>query len=132
MTDSTSIRHLFDQIGFGAAYRDGDELVVELPVAPHVVNTKGGIQGGLIATLIDVVAGQHVISGRTANSGVVTSDMNIRYLRPITTGIARARARTVHSGRRSVIVQVDVYGTDPAELAVVATVNFANVVNTTA
>lgn len=27
--------------------------MVELPVAPHVINTNGGLQGGLLATLVD-------------------------------------------------------------------------------
>ncbi|NED59556.1 PaaI family thioesterase, partial [Streptomyces sp. SID10244] len=51
--------------------------------------------------------------------------MNIRYLRAVTTGVASARSRIVHSGRRSVIVQVDVYATESDELAVMATANFA-------
>ncbi|WAC57103.1 hypothetical protein [Gordonia sp. SL306] len=50
----STIRDLFAHIVFGEPIRDGDELVVELPAAPHVVNTRGGIQGGLIATLIDI------------------------------------------------------------------------------
>lgn len=120
------IHELFAQIGFGEARRDGEELVVELPAAPHVVNTHGGIQGGLIATLIDVAAGLHVVEGRAADDGAVTSDMNIRYLRPVTSGAAQARSRIIHDGRRSVIVQVDVFTTEPTKLAAVATVNFAN------
>ncbi|MEE3849618.1 PaaI family thioesterase [Gordonia sp. LSe1-13] len=124
---AAGIHELFAQIGFGEARREGDELVVELPAAPHVVNTRGGIQGGLIATLIDVVAGQHVVDGRAPDDGAVTSDMNIRYLRPVTAGSAHARSRIIHDGRRSVVVQVDVYATDSMKLAAVATVNFANV-----
>ncbi|MFW0785758.1 PaaI family thioesterase [Gordonia sp. CPCC 206044] len=120
-----TIRDLFAQIGIGDAVRVGDEFVVELPAAPHVVNHRGGIQGGLIATLIDVVAGIHALESCPADVGVVTSDMNIRYLAPITAGRARASSRIIHSGRRSVVVQVDVHGTDPERLAVVATANFA-------
>ncbi|MBD1319382.1 PaaI family thioesterase [Streptomyces sp. SID6673] len=123
--EPSPIRELFAHIGFGEPIRDGDELVVELPAAPHVVNTRGGIQGGLIATLIDVVAGMHALEDCPPGIGVVTSDMNIRYLRAVTTGVASARSRIVHSGRRSVIVQVDVYATESDELAVMATANFA-------
>jgi hypothetical protein len=50
-----SIHELFAHIGF-RDYRNADgDLVVELPVAPHVMNTNGGLQGGLLATLVDIV-----------------------------------------------------------------------------
>ncbi|MFW0783366.1 PaaI family thioesterase [Gordonia sp. CPCC 206044] len=125
VTGPADIFETFAQIGYGPAHHDGAELVVELPVAPHVVNTRGGIQGGLLAAMVDIVAGQHAVEGRPAETGVVTSDMNIRFLRPISEGAARARSRVLHSGRRSVIVQVNIFGTRPEKLAVTATVDFA-------
>jgi acyl-coenzyme A thioesterase PaaI-like protein len=87
-----SIHELFAHIGF-RDYRNADgDLVVELPVAPHVVNTNGGLQGGLLATLVDIAAGRLAIADMPPDVSVVTS----RRARP-----ARPReSRT--SGKRSI------------------------------
>lgn len=127
MTSTQSIYELFQHIGF-RDYRNADgDLVVELPVAPHVVNTNGGLQGGLIATLVDIAAGKLAIEDLPPEISVVTSDLSVRYLRPITTGAARAIARIVYSGKRSVVMQVDITSLPDEELAAIATVSFATI-----
>ena len=122
-----SIYELFQTIGF-RDYRNADgDLVVELPVAPHVMNTNGGLQGGLLATLVDVAAGKLAMETISSDISVVTSDLSVRYLRPVKTGGARAIARIVYSGKRSLIMQVDIVSLPDEELAAIATVNFATV-----
>ena len=82
MTAPQSIYELFQTIGF-RDYRNADgDLVVELPVAPHVMNTNGGLQGGLLATLVDVAAGKLAMEAIPSDISVVTSDLSVRYLRP--------------------------------------------------
>jgi acyl-coenzyme A thioesterase PaaI-like protein len=51
----------------------------------------------------------------------------IRYLRPIKVGPARAVARILRTGKRSVVVQVDIYRANDDEIGATATVNFAAV-----
>jgi uncharacterized protein (TIGR00369 family) len=127
MTTPQSIFELFQTIGF-RDYRNADgELVVELPVAPHVLNTNGGLQGGLLATLVDVAAGKLALEVISPETSVVTSDLSVRYLRPIKTGAARATARIVYSGKRSLVMQVDIVGLPDEELTAIATVSFATV-----
>jgi uncharacterized protein (TIGR00369 family) len=127
MTTPQSIFELFQTIGF-RDYRNADgELVVELPVAPHVLNTNGGLQGGLLATLVDIAAGKLALEVISPETSVVTSDLSVRYLRPIKTGAARATARIVYSGKRSLVMQVDIVGLPDEELTAIATVSFATV-----
>jgi uncharacterized protein (TIGR00369 family) len=127
MTATESIFELFETIGFHD-YRNADgELVVELPVAQHVVNTNGGLQGGLLATLVDIAAGKLALEVIPPETSVVTSDLSVRYLRPIKAGAARATARIVYSGKRSLVMQVDIVGLPDEELAAIATVSFATV-----
>jgi uncharacterized protein (TIGR00369 family) len=131
MTDAPvrtqSIHELFTHIGF-RDYRNADgDLVVELPVAPHVVNTNGGLQGGLLATLVDIAAGRLAIADLPPGVSVVTSDLSIRYLRAIKTGGARATARVAYSGKRSMVMQVDVVGLPDEELCAIATVSFTKI-----
>ncbi|MFE6862204.1 PaaI family thioesterase [Nocardia sp. NPDC057668] len=126
-TDIRAIGELVSHIGFRKQRAADGSLVWEIPIAPHVVNTAGGLQGGLIAMLADIAAGTVALETRPPRGGVVTSDLNIRYLRAITTGTARAVTRIIHAGKRSVVVQVDVLTLPAGELAAVATVSFATV-----
>ncbi|OMC03282.1 transcriptional regulator [Mycobacterium sp. NS-7484] len=124
---TADIFELFELIGYREVPASDDEAVVDLPVAPHVVNTNGGLQGGLLATLVDTAAGKLAMRQLPAGHSVVTSDLNLRYLRPVTAGAARAVARLVHSGKRSMVIQVEIFTVPDNDLAVVASVSFAKI-----
>lgn len=122
------IAGLLEHIGF-RSFEDSDGSTVwELPVAPHVVNLGGGIQGGLIATLADIAAGTAALAVRPPNGGrIVTADLNIRYLLPITSGTARAVTRILHSTKRTVVVEVEVLALPGNEMAAHVTASFVAV-----
>lgn len=122
-----SIHELFTHIGFRDYRNPGGDLVVELPVAPHVVNTNGGLQGGLLATLVDIAAGRLAIADLPPGISVVTSDLSVRYLRAVEAGGARATARVAYSGKRSMVMQVDIVSLPDEELCAIATVSFTKI-----
>ncbi|MEB3062031.1 PaaI family thioesterase [[Mycobacterium] zoologicum] len=125
MTAPQSIRELFAQLGLQEVASAAGTLTMEMPVDERVVNTAGGLQGGLIATMADVAAGQLAARSTAFGNGIATTDLFIRYLRPITVGPARAVASILRTGRRSVVAQVDIYRGNDDQLAATATVNFA-------
>ena len=53
MTAPQSIRELFDQLGLQEVPSADGTLTLQMPVDERVVNTSGGLQGGLIATMAD-------------------------------------------------------------------------------
>jgi uncharacterized protein (TIGR00369 family) len=114
MTAPRSLRELFDQLGLHVVPSSDGTVIMEMPVDEQVVNTAGGLQGGLIATMADVTAGQ--LASRITPFG-----------NAIKVGPARAVARILRTGRRSVVVQVDIYRGNDDELGATATVNFAAV-----
>ena len=125
MTAPRSLRELFDQIGLHEVPSDDGSVVMEMPVDERVVNTAGGLQGGLIATMADVTAGQLAQRSTPFGNAIATTDLFIRYLRPIKVGPARAVARILRTGKRSVVVQVDIFRGNDDEMCATATVNFA-------
>ena len=127
MTAPRSLRELFDQLGLVEVPADDGTVVMEMPVDERTVNTAGGLQGGLIATMADVTAGQLAARATSFGLAIATTDLFIRYLRPIKVGPARAVARILRSGKRSVVVQVDIYRGNDDEVGATATVNFAAV-----
>jgi uncharacterized protein (TIGR00369 family) len=119
-----SLGELFAQIGMRPGTHEG-EFAMTMPVSPKVTNTSGALQGGLIATLVDVAGGQFGLEHLQPGTTMTTADLFVRYLRPIRQGLARAVPRMLRAGRRAMVMQVDIYGDSDDELAATATVNFA-------
>ncbi len=120
----TGERHLFADFGFHDVEASGCDLAMEMPLTPRVSNTRGALQGGLIATLVDVVAGRAAVEALPAGYGAATSDMNLHYLSGVTVGPARAEARVLRAGKRMIVVQVDVYDVGRSVLSTTATTTF--------
>lgn len=104
---------------------EGADLAMALPVHGRVTNPRGGLQGGLIATLIDVTAGRAALAAAGQNRGVPTSDMHIRFLSAVTVGPAVAVARVLRKGRTQIILQVDVRDEGRDVLAATCTLAFS-------
>jgi uncharacterized protein (TIGR00369 family) len=121
-----TLSELFSQIGIRPGARNG-EFAMTMPVSPQVVNTSGALQGGLVATLVDVAGGQFGLEYLQPDTTMTTADLFIRYLRPIRQGSAFAVPRMLRSGGRAMVMQIDVYGDGDGDEALLATatVNFA-------
>src|SRR5271163_2189826 len=129
-TTAPSLAELFGQIGMRPTTHNG-ELAMTMPVSPSVVSTSGALQGGLIATLVDVAGGQFGLNHLQPGTTMTTADLFVRYLRPIRQGSAHAVPRMLRAGRRAMVMQIDIYGDGDDELAATATVNFAIINGTT-
>ncbi len=58
MTAPRSLLELFDQIGLEEVPSVDDTVLMKIPVDELVTNTASGLQGGLMATVAEVTAGQ--------------------------------------------------------------------------
>lgn len=116
--------HLFGQLPFYDVVDTDDTVVLDLHCREDLVNIRGALQGGLVATLIDVAAGRLAIK-YTGGAGAGTADMSIHYLAPIVEGPARATATLVRAGTRLIVVAVDVVDVARDRLAARATLSFA-------
>ena len=88
---------------------DGADLAVELEHGPTLAGPRGAMQGGLVATLADIVGGRMAMAGLDEGSIVVTSDLTVHYLGPVIDGPAHAVGHILRRGRRAVVTRVDVY-----------------------
>jgi uncharacterized protein (TIGR00369 family) len=118
-------QHFFAQLGLRDVQVEGVELAMELDNAPDRTNARGALQGGLIATLIDIVAGRLAMVGLPSAESVATSDLTIHYLAPVVEGPARAQARVLRRGSRTVVINVEVYDVARDRLAATSTIAFA-------
>lgn len=122
---NVSAGHLLGQMGFRDVLESDERLIVEMDNRPDLTNTRGAIQGGLVATLIDIAAGR--LAGRHVgpDQDVTTADMNVHFLAPVVVGPARAEATIVRAGRRMIVVAVDVSDIGRDRLAARSTLSFA-------
>lgn len=121
----TERAHLLSQLDMRDVEVTSERLVIEMDNRPNLTNSRGALQGGLVATLIDVAAGRLAVHVVGANQDVTTADMNVHFLAPIIAGPARAEATIVRAGRRLVILAVDVTDAGRDRLAARATLTFA-------
>jgi len=118
--------HAFESFDWRHVTVDGADGAMEMKITPKVVNSSGALQGGLLATLIDMVAGMTLLRGEDAYVRSATSEMQISFLAGARIGPVRAEARVLRRGYRSAVVRVDVYdvGADDLHVAT-ATLSFA-------
>ena len=69
---------------------------------------SGVVHGGAIATLIDTCTAFAIIPLLEEDEHSVTVDLTISYLRPLTTGTARASARVLRQGSRMIVLSAEV------------------------
>ena len=118
--------HLLSLLGMqDAPTPAGADLAVTMPIGPRVCNPSGALQGGLLATLIDVTAGRAANDRVGPGKHVPTADLTIHYLSAVLVGPALAVARVRRAGRSTVVVQVDVHDAGRDVLAATSTVAFA-------
>jgi uncharacterized protein (TIGR00369 family) len=118
--------HAFEAFVWRDIAVEGSDWAVEMDVTPQVMNGAGALQGGLLATLIDMVAGISLVRGENAYVRTATSEMQISFLAGARVGPVHAVAHVLRRGRRMAVVRVDVHDVGAANLHVAAaTVTFA-------
>jgi uncharacterized protein (TIGR00369 family) len=117
--------HLLRQLGMRDVEETAERMVIEMDNRPNLVNVRGALQGGLLATLIDIAAGRLAGNVVGPQQDVTTADMNVHFLAPIVEGPARAEATIVRAGRRLIVTSVDVFDAGRDRLAARGTLSFA-------
>lgn len=117
--------HMLDQMGFRDVEVSAERLVLEVDNRPDLANRRGALQGGLVATMIDIAAGRLAGDLVGDDQDVTTADMTVHFLAPIVEGPARAVATVVRAGKRIIVTSVDVTDAGRDRLAARATVSFA-------
>src|SRR5436305_15131021 len=92
--------HLLGQLGMRDVVESDERLIIEMDNRPDLTNIRGALQGGLVATLIDIAAGRLAERQVGPDQSVTTADLNVHLLAPVVVGPARAEATLVRRGKR--------------------------------
>jgi uncharacterized protein (TIGR00369 family) len=130
-TDGTAGRsiepdqHIFSRLNIQEAPPRRGTFAMQMAVGPHVVNNRGGLQGGLVATLADVAAGCALMYDLPPGKSAATADLNMHFLSAVTEGPALADVIVVRRGKRTIVVQVEIFDVGRDVLCAIATLTFS-------
>jgi len=82
--------------------------VMSLKIRADLKQNNGLVHGGAIASLVDTAMAFAIIPLLDEGERATTVDLTLNYLRPLTSGRARATARVLRTGRRVIAVSADV------------------------
>lgn len=90
---------------------------ISLPITENLLQAYGMVHGGIYCVLIDTVLGTCVRGVCQRDSGPITVDLNVSFLRPTGLGRIYARGEIVKHGRKVVVGTGDVVDQDGKKLA---------------
>ncbi len=117
--------HFLQQLSMREVPPSTGDFAMELDVTPNIKNPRGGVQGGLIATLADIVAGRALLEGLPPGHLLTTADLSINYLASNDVGPVRAEATIIRRGRNLCIVRVDITDIGAGRLTAISTLSFS-------
>lgn len=93
-----------------------DYLCASMPVTPDIMQISGIMHGGATCVLVETAGSfaSHMCLEPDKNS--VGSYIQVNHLRPISSGLVIARAKSVHLGRQKHVWDVPVYAADTGKL----------------
>jgi len=88
---------------------DPGAVTIELPGADHILQQNSFIHGGVIGMIADSACGYSALTLMEAGNTVLTSEYKINFLSPAVGERFVAVGKVIRSGRRTAVVQGDVY-----------------------
>lgn len=82
---------------------------VALTLEPHLRNRAGKLHGGAIFSLVDITMGLACSSSHGFDQQSATIECKINYIRAVENGDVLCTSRVIHAGRRTLVVEADVY-----------------------
>jgi acyl-coenzyme A thioesterase PaaI-like protein len=104
--------------------REGQDVVGRLDVVPAILDASGRPRVGVLATLIDVVAGEMAIRSVLPN-WTATSELSVQVDELPARGSIEATPRLLRSGRQRVVLEVALRSGSDARALGIGTVGFS-------
>ncbi|WP_042456079.1 PaaI family thioesterase [Neobacillus dielmonensis] len=96
---------------------DKDSCEITIPVNPVLNNNLKIVHGGITATLLDTVMGSLANYQLPEGYGAVTNQLNIHYIAPGGGDFLNGKAKIIHRGTKTMVVEGDVFRSDGKKIA---------------
>ena len=98
-----------DLLGCRLQRLDQGVAEVALSLEPQLRNRAGKLHGGAIFSLVDIAMGLACSSAHGFDQQSATIECKINYIRAVSDGDVLCTARVIHPGRRTLVVEAEVY-----------------------
>lgn len=85
---------------------------VGLTLAEPLRNRQGKLHGGAMFSLVDIAMGLACSTSHGFDKASVTLECKINYIRAVADGEVVCVAKVIHAGRRTLVVDADVFQND--------------------
>lgn len=99
---------LFNFLGVVVEEISGERVILRLPLRRDFIQGAGVVAGGVMAALADEAMAHLVLANLLEGEITATIEMNMRFVRPVSTGEIRAEAVVVKKGRNVFTLSVEV------------------------
>ncbi|HIZ51275.1 MAG TPA: PaaI family thioesterase [Candidatus Pseudomonas excrementavium] len=98
-----------ETLGLELVSLDQDGCTMRLEISPQHFNTTARVHGGVIFSLLDSAMGAAVYARLDAHEATATIECKINYTRAVTGGVLECRAKVMHAGTRTMVVDGEVW-----------------------
>ena len=89
-------------------FGDTEEVDATLEFSPDLCTSGGALHGGVLMTLADTAGAVCAFLNLPAGARTVTIESKTNFLGAVRDGIVTARARPLHVGKTTIVVETDV------------------------
>jgi uncharacterized protein (TIGR00369 family) len=98
-------------------YGGPEEVVSTIAWAPELCTTGGVLHGGVLMSLADAAGGVCAFLNLPAGAHTVTIESKTNFLGAVRDGEVSARARPLHVGKTTIVIETDVLDTSGRRVA---------------
>ena len=98
----------YQAMGMSIAEMAEGRVVLRVEVQPSQLNADGIVHGGVLPAIADGAMGNALRTLHGAAAQVLTAEVHLHYLRPVSGGSLLAEGRLVQSGRRLSFAEVEI------------------------
>jgi len=99
-------------LGIASIAGGADEVEATLAWAPELCTAGGALHGGALMALADSAGGVCAFLNLPAGARTVTIESKTNFFGAVRDGSVRARARPLHRGRTTIVVETDLFDAD--------------------
>jgi uncharacterized protein (TIGR00369 family) len=98
----------YQAMGMSLAEIGEGRVVLRIEVQPSQLNADGIVHGGVLPAIADGAMGNALRTLYGEAAQVLTAEVHLHYLRPVSAGALTAEGRVIQSGRRLSFAEVEI------------------------
>lgn len=100
--------HMLRDLGVSLRFEGNKRSQIRVPVVPEITTDRGGVQVGVLGTLVDILGGALAVTV-VYPDWIATADLSLHATDRATSGVVSAFGSVLREGRTTVVIEVDIH-----------------------